>query len=787
MWIQSILFIFVVYNTYLYALTTGDITLECDDKLTALEIEQRNLDVIFVPLYASKLIHVIAEHFVNITHYSSVTDGCMSNLNSLETVLSTSAGKDRNLIFTVSGNFLDVQTAATMSFAVFTKLKWHLSIIFFDSSYAFLLDEFAAKTNKETHMQKLYNIDDFSNEDDVMELLKNLYSELAESHINFTVLCNHENARRLLRKASAFDQTKENFRHTALRDHSSWIVVTAASSLNEDIDTSTSLLDNVLILNLWQEEAMSNVKNCSTNNKAQNYYIYTLMWKTKTQCSPKCNLYRQFEIIGCMKPNGSLQTNSVFFPNSNYGFNRRHMLVTTKWWPPFTERIQEDGKTVDYVGYCMDLLREMGKALNFTYTVTEPVDDEFGRMLDNKSWSGMIGQLERREVDLMVATTSIRPDREKVMDFTLPFYYDTSTLLMKKPDPNEKKLLILAKPLRWEVMLCTGVVLVVCGLFLCLTEHISPYYIIHGNRGKQDFQRSFWYMFGALLTQGGESVPKSPSGRTLISAFWLFSIVLVGTYSGNLIAFLTVPLDKPPFNSLDEMIAQSEYKWGTIGGTFFVTWFNTSTVETLQAVWAGIKRFNKTDPEVLSPDPNVHIAKMYREKYVYFGDKVYMDIRKSNRCELMTAEEEIPNNYYAVGLPNNSLYTKIFSDQIISLQEGGIMQTFKEKHWPKSIFCFAPSGLQSRPISLIDLQAAFYLIGIGILMGFIVLKLEFILSWLSKKCCHQTHEKCVHLRTIPTNQDVLDAITEENIVSDPIVELSDEKDETIIFSHFIQL
>lgn len=57
----------------------------------------------------------------------------------------------------------------------------------------------------------------------------------------------------------------------------------------------------------------------------------------------------------------------------------------------------------------------------------------------------------KQEVDLMVATTSVRPDREMVMDFTIPFYYDTSTLLMKKPDPNEKKLFILAKPLRWEV------------------------------------------------------------------------------------------------------------------------------------------------------------------------------------------------------------------------------------------------------------------------------------------------------------------------------------------------
>lgn len=373
----------------------------------------------------------------------------------------------------------------------------------------------------------------------------------------------------------------------------------------------------------------------------------------------------------------------------------------------------------------------------------------------------------------MVATTSVRPDREMVMDFTIPFYYDTSTLLMRKPDPNEKDLFILAKPLSWEVMVCTAVVLVVSAFFLCTTEKMSPYYKVHGRRGQQDFQHSFWYMFGALLTQGGESVPNSPSGRILVSAFWLFSIVLVGTYSGNLIAFLTVPLDKPPFNSLDEMTAQTEYKWGTIGGTFFVTWFNSATVDTLQAVWTGIKKFNETDSEVLSPDPNVHIAKMYREKYVYFGDKVYMDIRKSNQCDLMTAEEEIPNNYYAVGLPNNSLYTKTISDQIISLQEGGILDTFKEKHWPKSIFCFAPSGLQSKSISLIDLQAAFYLTGLGIIAGLLVLINEFIFYYFANKCCiNLNRDKCVHLRTVATNPEISDAYHKEYNESEVIFETS---------------
>jgi hypothetical protein len=50
-------------------------------------------------------------------------------------------------------------------------------------------------------------------------------------------------------------------------------------------------------------------------------------------------------------------------------------------------------------------------------------------------------------------------------------------------------------------------------------------------------------------------------------------LFLSATYSGNLIAFLTVTKEKPPFDSLSEMVAQDEYEWGTLGGTYWMTWF----------------------------------------------------------------------------------------------------------------------------------------------------------------------------------------------------------------------
>jgi hypothetical protein len=54
---------------------------------------------------------------------------------------------------------------------------------------------------------------------------------------------------------------------------------------------------------------------------------------------------------------------------------------------------------------------------------------------------------------------------------------------------------------------------------------------------------------------------------------------------------------------------------------------------------------------------------VYKEKYAFIGEKTFMEMKMANDCELITATEEIPNMSYGVGLPNNSLYTKMISDK----------------------------------------------------------------------------------------------------------------------------
>jgi len=69
-------------------------------------------------------------------------------------------------------------------------------------------------------------------------------------------------------------------------------------------------------------------------------------------------------------------------------------------------------------------------------------------------------------------------------------------------------------------------------------------------------------------SQGGVHHPSFISGRTMVSTWWLFCTVIVGTYCGNLVAFLTVTKVTMPFQTLQGLVdLKGTYKWGILGQT----------------------------------------------------------------------------------------------------------------------------------------------------------------------------------------------------------------------------
>ncbi|CAG2221653.1 GRIN [Mytilus edulis] len=224
---------------------------------------------------------------------------------------------------------------------------------------------------------------------------------------------------------------------------------------------------------------------------------------------------------------------------------------------------------------------------------------------------------------------------------------------------------------------------------------------------------------------GGAHMADSSSGRTLLSFWWIFCIIMMATYSGNLIAFLTVTKEKLPFTDLSGLVAQDKYQWGIQGGAIFEQIFKTSEIPEYKKIWSGVVEYNKSDTRVLSYIGDEHIGKVLEGNYAFIVDKTFFDMTMIDNCELAMTLAEVLQLQYAMALPNNSPFTKIFTDEIISIHESGLLQIWRLRHWPKPGNCKESILKESNAITLIDVQSAFYLIGIGIFVASCSLCMEF--------------------------------------------------------------
>ncbi|XP_069105057.1 glutamate receptor ionotropic, delta-2-like [Argopecten irradians] len=595
---------------------------------------------------------------------------------------------------------------------------------------------------------------------------------------NITIVCSMECVKTLLKKP--FSIARREVQRYAMRHITRWLIVTfgdhSAADQLTDIETN---LDNVVVIVLPDtffrkspfkvedvqtyiqgvlsdigsgyniSEYNTTIKDLTlakffSNNKAvcQWVAIEALMW-TRTG--------RKFATVGHVRGSGRILTSGDIFPNAKFGFNGRELLVSTNVWYPFVTKHEN----MTFSGFCIDMLDHLAVSLNFTYHLTMPGDGAWGTEFDNGSFSGMVGQMQRNEVDLLIAPLSIQTNREAIMDFSYPYFFEPTVIILKKPDPSDTKWRTLIDPFTTTVLICIGISLPTVSFIMCMLEYLSPYYRglpdRASMRGLHHFSDAFWYLYGALLTQGGEHMSDAVSGRTLLSFWWLFCIVMMATYSGNLIAFLTVTKEKLPFDTLSGMVNQDVYRWGMIGGTAFIDILKNTQQDVFQQLWSGLVRFNRTDKDILSYDPEVHISKVLSGNYVFLGDKTYTEITMRNRseCDMVIAKEEFLPLQYAIGLPNNSPYTRLFDDEILSIHESGLLQIWKLKHWPKRSMCYGSMVPEATIVSLIDIQSAFYLIGIGIVVAVTVLTCECGYSyWKKRKGRNTDTTEVIHKYTI---------------------------------------
>nr|XP_053646462.1 glutamate receptor ionotropic, kainate 5-like [Cherax quadricarinatus] len=275
-------------------------------------------------------------------------------------------------------------------------------------------------------------------------------------------------------------------------------------------------------------------------------------------------------------------TFATVFPDrfkSFYGYN----LQLASWINDFPYLVPGPTPQETY-GMGANMLNEISRRLNFSVTYyPEPEDQLWGEMV-NGSWVGMVGQIWRRERDLCVNVMSIVEDRYQAVDFSVPYFSDSYSFIISIPLPPPRWWTIVL-PFTWETWLGVATSVVIVSMFLALFFKVAGIAWTASNVVLQ--------VVGTLLNQD-ISQPTFLSSLRIFRGTWLMlAMILSISYTGNLVAYITVPVKAHRLTSLRELSESSLTPIMADYGNFVPGALRSSEHPTLSALGKKLKLIPK--------------------------------------------------------------------------------------------------------------------------------------------------------------------------------------------------
>ena len=201
----------------------------------------------------------------------------------------------------------------------------------------------------------------------------------------------------------------------------------------------------------------------------------------------------------------------------------------------------------------VDLLNILSFNLNFTYTIKQPKDMSYGQILDDGSWNGIIGELQRRNADVGLCGLAVTEERSKVVDFTVGVNEAGCRLWMLIPKRSFSWTTFVASFSEdyWIVL-----VSVTAGLSIVLFTS----FLFVKNEATIDAGTSVTTVCLSLVGFGIPIGPKRVPGRILVFTVTLiFGALNFWAYNAQLISLLTAETHVYPIRSMKDLAENSNY------------------------------------------------------------------------------------------------------------------------------------------------------------------------------------------------------------------------------------
>ncbi|KAG1654617.1 Ionotropic receptor 93a [Nymphon striatum] len=338
-----------------------------------------------------------------------------------------------------------------------------------------------------------------------------------------------------------------------------------------------------------------------------------------------------------------------------------------------------------------------------------------------------------------MALNMLLEERLRKVNFTDPFDNNLLSFMTYRPDSSYRDFLFL-EPFTFTSWLGIAAMVSLMGPILFGIHRFSYYYKINDQTSKSKGLCSFgncsWYIFGAMVNQGGIHLPAADSGRLAVAFWWIFQIITVTTYSGNLVAFLTFPKQENPFDNIANL-RSSNLKWASI---------KQSSLEFLgaQAKEGILKEIYTTSKFYEKNDESKVISNVRNQKEVFFYDRVKLLIEQANdydrngHCGLEPSTTILSENPIGLAVPAHSPSLKLLNTEIRKMLQGGLVDKWKRKYWPGENACTMKKTAEidsNRTVTLSQIYGSYYVLAIGFGAGIIMLLAEYV----SKKYRNKTN------------------------------------------------
>lgn len=392
------------------------------------------------------------------------------------------------------------------------------------------------------------------------------------------------------------------------------------------------------------------------------------------------------------------------------------------------------GEKVDYCcyGYCIDMLIDISKKVNFTFELHLSTDNSFGTLTRTnnskmKTWNGMIGELVSEQSDLIVAPLTINPERAEHIDFSKPFKYQGLIILVKKTQ-KDSSLASFLQPFQDTLWILVGLSVHVVALVLYLLDRFSPFgrfKLAKSDDTEEDalnLSSAMWFAWGVLLNSGiGEGTPRSFSARVLGMVWAGFAMIIVASYTANLAAFLVLDRPEASITGIDDARLRNpneNFKYATVKNSAVEMYFKRQ-VE-LSTMYRQMETRNyRTAEEAID-----EVKKGNLQAFIWDSSRLEYEAAKD--CELITAGELFGRSGLGIGLRKKSPWTHDISMAILKLHERGRMEELDNKWILNESTDCSESERDSAPatLGLTNMAGVFMMVAGGIVAGVILIFVE---------------------------------------------------------------